>query len=71
VRKLCRTTLLSVIAMLSLQLAILFVPRVFAGAVPAPTSAAKKKAKFKRTKYKAKKQKILKGHHGRHRGKPA
>jgi hypothetical protein len=65
-RKLCRAALLSVIAMLSIQPAILFVPRVSARPLPAAASAAKK-----RNKYKAKKQKILKGRHGKRHGKPA
>jgi hypothetical protein len=66
VRKLFRAALLSVIAMLSIQPAILFVPRVYAGAVPAAASPAKKK-----NKYKLKKQKSLKGRHGKHRRKSA
>ncbi len=66
-RKLCRTALLSALAMLSIQPATLFVPRVYAGAVPAAASPAKKKNKVKKTK----KQKILKGRHGKHNRKPA
>jgi hypothetical protein len=66
VRKLFRAALLSVIAILSIQPAILFVPGVYAGAVPAAASPAKKK-----NKYKVKKQKILKGRHSKHRARPA
>jgi hypothetical protein len=66
VRKLCRTTILSFLATLSIQPATLFVPRVYAGSVPTAASPTKKKSK-----YKMKKQKILKGRHGRHSRKPA
>jgi hypothetical protein len=66
VRKLCRTALLSAIAWLSIQPAILFVPTVSAAEVPAAASKVKKK-----TKYKNKKQKILKGRHGKHSRRPA
>jgi hypothetical protein len=71
VRKLFRTMLLSVMAMLSIQPATLFVPRVYAGAVPAAASPAKKKNQYKKKQYKTEKQKILKGRHGKHSRKPA
>jgi hypothetical protein len=76
VRKLCRATLLPILAFLFIQAATLTVPRVYAGPVPAAASPAKKKykykkPKFKKAKYKATKQKVLKGHHGKHKGKPA
>jgi hypothetical protein len=72
VRKICRTALLSAIALLSIQAATLFVPSVHAGAVPAAASPAKKKNKFKTNKFKIKRnKKILKGHHGKHDRKPA
>jgi hypothetical protein len=66
VRKLWRAALLSTVAMLCVQPATFFVPSASAAAVPAAASKAKKK-----TKHKSKKQKILKGHHGKHAGKPA
>ncbi len=64
-RKLFRITLLSAIALLSVQPATLFVPSAYAGAAPAPASRTKKKNKIK------KKKKILKGHRGKHSHKPA
>jgi len=67
VRKHFRAALLTALAMLSLQPAALFVPRLYAGAVPAAGSPAKKKVKSKKTK----KQKILKGHHEKHKRRPA
>jgi hypothetical protein len=66
VRRLCRTALLSAMAWLSIQPAILFVPRVAAAAVPAAASKSKKKTKHRNTK-----QKILKGRHGKHSQRPA
>jgi hypothetical protein len=65
-RKLCRTALLSAIALLSIQQAPFFVPGVSATATPAPASKAKKKYKPK-----FRKQKILKGRHGKHARRPA
>jgi hypothetical protein len=65
-RKLCRTALLSAIALLSLQGATPFLPSASAGAVPAAASKAKKKPK-----YKNRKQKVLKGRHGKHNRRPA
>jgi len=65
-RKLCRTALLSAIALLSIQPATLFVLNASAAAVPAAASPAKKK-----NKHKSKKQKVLKGRHGKHNRKPA
>ncbi len=64
-----RTALLSAMTILSIQPAVLFVPSVYAGAVPAAASHAKKKNKLK--KLKMKKQKILKGRHVNHKHKPA
>jgi hypothetical protein len=64
VRKLCRTALFSILALLSILPAGLFVPRAQAGALPAAASPAKKKNKSR--KVKSKKQKILKGRHGKH-----
>jgi hypothetical protein len=66
VKRLCRTALLSAIAWLSIQPAILFVPRVAAEAVPAAASKSKKKTKHKNTK-----KMILKGRHGKHSRRPA
>ena len=65
-RKLCRTALLSTMALLSIQPATLFDPGASAAAAPSAASAAKKKSKHKN-----KKQKILKGRHGKHSRKPA
>jgi len=65
-RRLCRTALLSAIAWITIQPAILFVPRVSAAAVPAPASKSKKKTKHKNTK-----KMILKGRHGKHSRRPA
>jgi len=65
-RKLCRTALLSAIALLSIQPATLFVPSLLAAAASSAASPAKKKSKHKN-----KKQKILKGRHGKHSRKPA
>jgi hypothetical protein len=66
VRKLCRTALLSAIALLSVLPATLFVLSEYAGAIPATASPAKKKNKVKKRK-----QKILKGRRGKHSRKPA
>jgi hypothetical protein len=68
VRKLCRTALLSVIPLLSIQPATLFIPGVSAGAAPAAAQQPKKKNK---SKHKNRKQKILKGRHSKHSRKPA
>jgi hypothetical protein len=58
--------------LLSIQPTTLFVPSVYAGAVPAAASRANKKNKSKTKKYKPKRTKtILKGHHGKHNRKPA
>jgi hypothetical protein len=65
-RKLCRTALLSAIALLSIQSAALFVPNASARAVPAAASPAKKK-----NKHKTRKQKVLKGRHSKHTRRPA
>jgi hypothetical protein len=65
-RKLCRTALLSAIALLCIQPATLFVPSASAGALPAATSQVKKK-----NKHKNRKQKVLKGRHSKHTRKPA
>jgi hypothetical protein len=65
-RKLCRTALLSAMALVCLQPSTLFVPRAAAGAVPAAASRGKKK-----NKYKKRKQKVLKGRHGKHTRKAA
>ena len=67
-RKVCRIAFLSVIALLSIQAATLFVPGASAGAAPAAAPQAKRKNKNKR---KNRKQKILKGHHGKRSRKPA
>lgn len=66
-RKPFRAALLLVMVLLFPVPAILIVPRVYAGAVPAAASKTKKKNKSKPKKTK----KILKGHHGKHKGKPA
>ncbi len=68
-RNFYRTALLSALALFSVQTATFFVPSALAGAVPASASPAKKKNKFKNKKLK--KQKVLKGHHHKHSGKPA
>jgi len=68
VRKLCRVVFLSVIALLSIQAATRFVPSASGADVPASAPQAKKKPKNKR---KNRKQKILKGHHGKRSRKPA
>jgi len=65
-RRLCRTALLSAIAWITIQPAILFVPRVSAAAVAAPASKSKKKTKHKNTK-----KMILKGRHGKNSRRPA
>ena len=65
-RRLWHAALLSAMAMLFIQTATFFVPSASAAAVPAAASRAKKK-----TKQKNRKQKILKGRHGKHAGKPA
>jgi hypothetical protein len=67
VRKLCRTALLSALALLSTSPAILFVPIVHAGAIPAAASRPKKNKQFK----KHGKNKLLKGRHGKHARRPA
>jgi hypothetical protein len=66
-RKHFRATLLSAIVALTLLPMTLTVPRVSAGAVQAAASKTKKKSKSNPKKTK----KILKGHHGKHKGKPA
>jgi len=69
VRKLSRAALWIVIGLLFLSPATLLIRGAAAGAVPQvsnPTKGKKqKKRKIKR------KEKILKGHHGKHKGRPA
>jgi len=59
---------LSVIALLSIQAATCFVPHASAADVPVASPQSKKKTKNKR---KNRKEKILKGHHGKRSRKPA
>jgi hypothetical protein len=69
VSKICRNALLSILALLAVQPATLFVPVARAAAGPAADAIGRKKNK----KFKMKKSKKikLKGHHGSHKGKPA
>lgn len=64
----CRTALLSIIALLSILPATLFVSGASAGKVPATAQQPKKKTK---NKHKNRKQKILKSRHSKHSRKPA
>lgn len=64
-RKLFRITLLFTLALFPIQAATLFVPNVFADVIPAASSVKK------RTKVKKRKEKILKGHRGKHTRRPA
>ena len=68
-RKLCRAAILAAVALLYLQPAILLVPVARAGAM-APAASSRVKKKNKRSKIKNRKL-ILKGHHGKHGGRPA
>jgi hypothetical protein len=68
VKRLYRATLLLAIASLTAPSATLFSSNVYAGGESQP--AKPKKKKEKKQKYK-RKQKILKGHRGKHKGKPA
>jgi hypothetical protein len=65
--KLFRAALLSAILMLILVSTANIAPRAYGRAVPVTASKNKKKNKSKPKKTK----KILKGHHGKHKGKPA
>jgi hypothetical protein len=64
-RKLFRITLLGAIALFSIQATNLFFPNAYADAVPAASSVKKK------SKVKKRKEKILKGHRGKHTRKLA
>jgi len=66
-RKLFRTALLSAMTLLFVPSATLFVRIASAAATPTDRKTTKKKS---RRKYNSKKL-ILKGHHGKHKGKPA
>ena len=66
-RKFFRAALLSALVLLSLLPVTLTAPGASAGAVPAAASKTKKNNKSKPRKSK----KILKGHHGKHKSKPA
>jgi hypothetical protein len=65
-KSLRRFVVLAVLTLLLIQSAPLFDSKVLAGPVPAAASQAKKKRKIKKRK-----EKILKGRHGKHHGKPA
>ena len=70
--KLARGVLVFVMTVLTAQPAILFAPPASAAAAPAAASSKKDKNKKKiKHKYKNKQLKILKGHHGKHKGRPA
>jgi hypothetical protein len=74
VKKLFRTAILSAMTLLSIQPATLFVRSTNAAAVPKDGSNNKKrkKSKFKPAKFKPRrKEKFLKGHHGKHKARPA
>jgi hypothetical protein len=68
VKKLCRATLLLAIASLTVPSATLFSSNTYAGGESQPGKPNKKKQKKQKSK---RKQKILKGHRGKHKGKPA
>lgn len=71
-KKLARSLLLSVLAFLTLQPAILFVPSAIAAARPDASSPKKKiKGQKKFKPHRDRRVKILKGHHGKHKGRPA
>ena len=64
-KKLFRISLLFALALFSIQATTLFVPNVYADTVPAASSVKKK------SKVKKRKEKILKGHRGKHTRRPA
>jgi hypothetical protein len=68
VKNIYRIAAMSAIALLSIQTATLFVPGASASAASAATSQSKKKSK---SKHKNRKEKILKGRHGKHKSRPA
>ncbi len=69
-RKLCRTALMSLIALLSIPPASMFVTVARGAAIPAADATAKKKNKKFRMK-KNRKAKVLKGHRNSHKRKSA
>ena len=71
-RKLARSLLLSALTLLILPPGILSVPSATAAARP-DTSSPKKKIKSQKKfkPHKDRRVKILKGHHGKHKGRPA
>ena len=69
-RKFCRTALFSLIALISIPPASMFVTAASAAGLPAADATAKKKNKKFRMK-KNRKAKVLKGRHNSHKRKPA
>jgi len=67
--KLWRILLLYILAMVSVQSTLLSLPTVYVSAIPTSAAAAKNNNKNKTKK--PKRQKILKGRHGKHKPKPA
>jgi len=67
-KRFCRAALLWTIALLSIPSEVLFVVNASASAIPQTSKSNKKKQKKHGDK---RKEKILKGRHGRHKGKPA
>jgi hypothetical protein len=67
VRKLRLIALLSAMEIISIQPAVLFIPHVYASAASVKASPSKTKKKPR----KARKQMVLKGRHGKHKGRPA
>jgi len=72
VKKLARSLLLSALTLLTLPPGILFAPSATAAARPDTSSKKKKTKGQKKIKpHRDRKLKILKGRHGRHKGRPA
>jgi hypothetical protein len=67
VRKLRLIAFLSAMEIISIQPAASFIPHVYASAASVNASPSKKKKKPR----KSRKQMILKGRHGKHKGRPA
>jgi hypothetical protein len=70
-RKFCRTMALFAIGLICIPSATLFVRAASAGGVPTDDSQPKKHKPKKRKNPNRNKNKFLKGHHGKHKGRPA
>ena len=68
-KTICRGALLAALVIASVPPLMLLVPSALAGSPPASTTKTKKHTKHR--EHKKQKEVVLKGHHGKHAGRPA